>query len=216
MKQIASLGIALPCTLHTHARVSPLQQLTRACAQPDTQSHVEISLDSRLAVVWRIGLTTSDVTFVSLPSKQLHCVRYNAPGESEPDTDDSDRHAWWCFGLALGQHSVALAHQPGDKMVLMNFQGRLLWQGLGQWPKRDPTGRFIAVILVSALRVLDGKTGTVLAAFGPELLLSSSTDLSWWPSGLGMCCRMWAKTSDLGSTPLEVNILFLALGFVID
>ena len=177
-------------------------------------------MDCRRAVVWRIGMTTSDVIFIDLPSyaKQL-CVRHESPRECVPDETGQ---AWWSPGLALGQHSVALAHEPGNKMVLMDLQGRLIWHGPGQWPERDPTGRFFAVSLVDGLQVLDGTTGSVLASYGrglsslrSEPCISELSDLDWWPSGLGLCCRVWIRVEE--GTGLLVRFklckTFLALGF---
>ena len=173
-------------------------------------------MDCRHAVVWRIGMTTSDVVFFDLRSRTVQlCVRHESPRECVPDETGQ---AWWSPGLALGQHSVALAHEPGNKMVMMDLQGRLIWQGQGVWPERNPTGRFFAVSLVDSLQVLDGRTGSVLASYGRHLTpqLDELSDLDWWPSGLGLCCRAWSPAEGRAGSGAKCTRrkLFLALGFV--
>ena len=171
----------------------------RAPPQVQQPACLALAPDGGAVIAWRMGLTASDVVAVDLSTAY---VTYHPLPASRCRVRtkglQAGQAAFWAPEMAVGRHSVALAHCPGDRLHLMDVRpgraGRLLWQSTGVQPASDPTGTYFAVVgpeydTINVLHALGGVLHR-LPLRSMDLAVHTVHAPKWLPEGRGLCCTV--------------------------
>ena len=184
-------------------------------------SMMGVSVDGRTAAVW----SQNRILTIVSPSSQSAVASAAFIGEECTECalcPSGSGQSWSWDNLAVGVHSVALVPHAGACLSILDARpgavGTVLYQGEGNSPVCDPSGRLFAVSVGAGegVRVLDGSSGTMLASHVPPLHQHAQKmpgrtvflqQLTWMPDGLGLCYKAPSEVSGV------VHCLYVSLRF---